>query len=45
MKKNEKNAFHNLKKRIFLTAVCWLLLRLCILKMICRAWEGAPITF
>jgi hypothetical protein len=38
MKKNEKkNAFFNLKKRIFFTALFWLLLWLCISKMICRA--------
>ncbi len=45
MKENERNAFDNLKKRIFLTAVFWLLLWLCISKMIRRTCKGAPITF
>ncbi len=45
MKKNEKNVFCNSKKRIFFTALFWLVLCLCILKMICKASEGAPITF
>ncbi len=38
MKKNEKkNVFCNSKKRIFFTALVWLLLWLCVSKMICRA--------
>jgi len=45
MKKKEKNTICNLKKRIFFTAIFWLLLWLCISKMICKAWEGAPTTF
>jgi hypothetical protein len=35
--KMKKTAFYDLKKRIFFTALCWLLLWLCISKMI---WEA-----
>ncbi len=46
MKKNEKKtAFCNSKSCSFFTALFWLLFWLCSSKMICRAWEGAPVTF
>jgi hypothetical protein len=45
MKKNEKKSILQLKKHIFLTALFWLLLWLCISKMICTPGEGTPITF
>jgi len=42
---NEKKHILQSKKRIFFTAFFGLVLWLCISKMICRAWEGTPITF
>jgi hypothetical protein len=43
IKKNEKKTrFAIRKKRIFFIALLWLLLWLCISKMIFRACEGAP---
>lgn len=45
MKKNEKKTtFCNLKNCIFFPALFWLLLWLCISKMICKAWKGASIS-
>jgi hypothetical protein len=41
----KKTVFCNSKKCIFFTAIFWLVFWFCISKMICRAWEGAPITF
>jgi hypothetical protein len=43
--KMKKHVFCNSKKRIFITALLWLVSWLCISKMICRAQEGALITF
>ncbi len=43
--KMKKNSYCNLKKCTFFTALFWLVFWPCILKMICKAWEGAPITF
>jgi hypothetical protein len=37
MKKNEKKTHFVLKKYFFFTALLWLLLWLCISKMVCRA--------
>jgi len=36
-KKREKNTFYNSKKHIYFTALFWLVLWLCIAKMICKA--------
>jgi hypothetical protein len=44
MKKNEKKTtFCKLTKYFFFTNFFWLLLWLCISKMICKTWKGAPI--
>jgi hypothetical protein len=48
MSQNEKKwkkLILQLKKRIFFTILFWLVLGLCISKMICTACKGAPITF
>jgi hypothetical protein len=45
MKKNEKIMFCNLKKMYFFYCFFWLLLWLCISKMLCKVSEGVPITF
>jgi hypothetical protein len=38
----KKTHFAIWKKCIFFTSILWLVLRLCISKMIFRAWKGAP---
>jgi hypothetical protein len=45
MKKNWKKTHFAIRENIFFYCSFWLILWLCISKMICRAWEGAPISF